>query len=802
MSHITSFSSNLSYQGVLSPTPPNLVIVPRAPTTGDYIGYQVGDFWLFQQESPTVLQELWQLVMLGYQTAKWVQIYPISGTDLTFLTDSGDASPNALGDIGLNGGSNINTVAVGPNTIQVNLNNDVIISGYFQTTGGILALPNTTGIAEGTITIGGFSFISNYLNNTYVGLGAGNFTSSGTGNAFFGYNAGEDITTGIKNTAIGNLSGVHYDHGANNTSLGYQAGFNIVDGSFNIAIGSQAGIQWTGGSESNNIALGSAGVTGDDGVIRIGGGTGSSSGEQNKTFISGISNNVLDGQMGVMVINTATGGGGTIDNLGIIEPQANGYVLTSTGPTTPPEFLPASGGGGGGGGGIVIKTYDTAGTYVFTPSPSAISFEIYMWGGGGSGGSATVGSNGGSGGGFLKWEALRSSFGTTIPVVVGAGAAGVTAPSNGFTGGNTSFGNFNPINGGTGGSQQGTPTYAVPPSPVYDGSQTVTIPSKGAFNFLQGGTGGLEAGNAPNIGFTTYTTTGSGTGFYYLASQNAGGGGGGSVSGGTGGTGANLVDFQGNIILAGGGGGTSIAPNGLNGNDFVYTSGAYGGLLAGGTGGGGASGTGTGGAGGSPGGGGGGSAGGTSGAGADGMVIIIQYLAGGTGISFDGDTGTAVPNGSGVININGDGSLISTSATGNDITVIGSPGGLKWNNIVTNTPTTVTIVPNNGYILTQTAGVANVRVTLNLPTTAAVGSIFSVVSTVSPSPAGYTTNFTIQASGSQYFHSAQFGLGSLGGTCTAANAAYYPSVTFICTIANTAFKMLSYDSSTTEISIT
>jgi len=43
---------SLAYQGVNAPTPPNFIFETRAPTTSDYIGYDIGTIWLNQITTP------------------------------------------------------------------------------------------------------------------------------------------------------------------------------------------------------------------------------------------------------------------------------------------------------------------------------------------------------------------------------------------------------------------------------------------------------------------------------------------------------------------------------------------------------------------------------------------------------------------------------------------------------------------------------------------------------------------------------------------------------------------------------
>ncbi len=196
---------------------------------------------------------------------------------------------------------------------------------------GNFNMPNTVVSGDaGIITWGGtgsaFRWIHNFgLNNVFVGLQAGNTTLTAVA-AFSNTGIGEDslqaLTTGHDNTAVGNQSLMFnttsfactaigngslfaITAGANaNTCVGNQTMFNatagtgnvvvgsgamqsILTGSNNIAIGFGAGNTYTG-AESSNILIGSLGIIGESNTIRVGGGTGTGAGQQNRFFASGI----------------------------------------------------------------------------------------------------------------------------------------------------------------------------------------------------------------------------------------------------------------------------------------------------------------------------------------------------------------------------------------------------------------------------------------------------------------------------------------------------------------------------------
>ena len=86
----------LSYGGVQATTPPQLLYMHRDPTTTDNKNVIIGTFWIYSNypTSPKVYK-LWQLVDLTGGVATWIQLYPVSAGDLSFVTDSGTAAPVA-----------------------------------------------------------------------------------------------------------------------------------------------------------------------------------------------------------------------------------------------------------------------------------------------------------------------------------------------------------------------------------------------------------------------------------------------------------------------------------------------------------------------------------------------------------------------------------------------------------------------------------------------------------------------------------------------------------------------------------
>ncbi len=149
--------------------------------------------------------------------------------------------------------------------------------------------------------------------NVLVGNSAGNATVSGTQNV------------GIGQSCLSNLSG-----GTANTAIGAVSGNALVGGSGNVLIGDSAGQNYTG-SESYNVVLGvNAAVNGESNVLRLGGGTGAGSFQQNLAFISGVTGSTpVDANSPQVVLCDIA------DNLTVVSDPKPGFVLTSNSPDAP-----------------------------------------------------------------------------------------------------------------------------------------------------------------------------------------------------------------------------------------------------------------------------------------------------------------------------------------------------------------------------------------------------------------------------------------------------------------------------------
>lgn len=229
---------------------------------------------------------------------------------------------------------------------------------------------------------------------------------------------------------------------------------------------------------------------------------------------------------------------------GIVPPGAIGYPdgVTSTpipasGPLSMHNFYGASGFP------ATLYTFTSSGTFNVPLTVTVVDVLIVAGGGGGgsTGSSSSDGAGGGGAGGVLYIQGMAVTPGAALPVIIGAGGAGVTA-TNGLNGSNSSFNGAIAIGGGGGGGGTTTPTL----SGQYGGS----------------GGGSCSRGSSKPAGVGTI---GQGKDGGIGATNQAGGGGGGSNqvgfngSNGTGGAGNTYTLLSTSVTVGGGGGGGSIS---------------------------------------------------------------------------------------------------------------------------------------------------------------------------------------------------------------------------------------------------
>ncbi len=254
----------------------------------------------------------------------------ISSTNF-FVADVGSAVPSGLAML-FAGSHGINTDGTGA-TITTAINNTVTLGDLSNVAVGSPSLTLTTGdLVMGGIfgdathsyklkfpSNGGFTNdVFFYLNNIFMGQGAGNLTMT-PGVAIFNIGIGsfacDNLTTGAQNTAIGNDSLTACTTGDNNIAHGYTALSQLTTGSRNLGIGSGAG----GGIKTgnDNILIGNTSGSGynaaESGNILIGTSTGVT-GESNVTRISGIRGTTTNVNDAIAVLIDSTGQLGTVSS--------------------------------------------------------------------------------------------------------------------------------------------------------------------------------------------------------------------------------------------------------------------------------------------------------------------------------------------------------------------------------------------------------------------------------------------------------------------------------------------------------
>jgi len=189
--------------------------------------------------------------------------------------------------------------------------------------------------------------------NVSLGFRALEDVTSGSANTAIGYHAARDTITGGSNTTVGHLSLALNTSSSSNTGLGQEALailtsglggntaiglsslLNLQSGNNNIAIGVNSGNSYTL-TDSNNIAIGALGTTGESNAIHIGT-AGSGTGQQNKTFVAGIT--------GVTVAASAPTGVDTNGQLSSLGFGTANQVFTSNGAGSSPTWQAASASG-------------------------------------------------------------------------------------------------------------------------------------------------------------------------------------------------------------------------------------------------------------------------------------------------------------------------------------------------------------------------------------------------------------------------------------------------------------------------
>jgi hypothetical protein len=167
-------------------------------------------------------------------------------------------------------------------------------TGSYNTAAGTgTMINNTTGIQNTAVGNGALYGNTTGSNNDAFGVAALGSNDGGSNDTAFGNHALYSNTTGFYNTAVGEYALFGNRTGANNTATGFQALYSSKTGSYNTAIGYGAGYYTTG---SWNIDVGSPGVAGDNGVIRIG-----QSGYHKSFYVTGVNGVPISGPVPVYI---------------------------------------------------------------------------------------------------------------------------------------------------------------------------------------------------------------------------------------------------------------------------------------------------------------------------------------------------------------------------------------------------------------------------------------------------------------------------------------------------------------------
>jgi hypothetical protein len=220
-----------------------------------------------------------------------------------------------------------------------------------------------------------------------------------------------------------------------------------------------------------------------------------------------------------------------------------------------------------------LQNFSASGTFTVPAGVTSLEVAVYGGGGGGKGEGAT-----GNAGAIAYAHVSGLTPGASISVTVGSGGAGGTYPSNGSSGGTSSFGSYVTCTGGAGGGVSANPgTLSV-------GSGATLLAGAGIYSSRNLG---INLANVASVG--PFGVGRNGQDGLSNVCVGSGGGGGGSGSGG-GGAGGNTVSPTGSAPL--GGTTTGIGAFGSDGTASSLTVGAAGGAgILGGTANGGAGGS-------------------------------------------------------------------------------------------------------------------------------------------------------------------------------------------------------------------
>ena len=153
----------LAYMGDEPNTPFQGTVQLRSPNENDYANWNIGTFWINQNFSDPLNNEIWMLVSKINNVATWIMVGTGGGSVIGFPTDAGTATP-AGGLLNILGGTNISTAGAG-NTVTVNFDGILPVSSggtgvATLTDGGVLVGSGTNPVTvtavgtDGQVLIG------------------------------------------------------------------------------------------------------------------------------------------------------------------------------------------------------------------------------------------------------------------------------------------------------------------------------------------------------------------------------------------------------------------------------------------------------------------------------------------------------------------------------------------------------------------------------------------------------------------------------------------------------------------------
>lgn len=335
---LNGLHSALSYLGVNPTTPPNFYSIDRDPNNNDWQNFTLCDLWL-----NTLNFNVWVLVSLENNQAKWVLFTGGFGTLLMLTSNTGGPVPPLAGNINVIG-DGIGITGVGnPAT------NTITFSLVGATGPAVSTLTGNTGGAVGPLT-GNINVVGDGVGITIVGVpGTHTLTASIVGGGTFG------AVTGLKaddtNTAFP-LAGIINIHSASANLTTTAATANTVtltlSGSvassfptdIGTAIPSAGALTIHGGTNITTSALGSTVTVATTGAVAnsfVGdSGTATpSAGVLNVKATSTAGSSVsFTGAGSTLTLNVTDSGSNTLIGLGAGRTGNTGVGNTSLGPIT------------------------------------------------------------------------------------------------------------------------------------------------------------------------------------------------------------------------------------------------------------------------------------------------------------------------------------------------------------------------------------------------------------------------------------------------------------------------------------